>query len=180
MRSSRNKALQDMSLVCVQWSLSFVFNSLVFHLFVFTEEIFQSHIAHWWSPDGLRLAYATINDTLVPKMEIPMFTNALYPSGQEYRYPKVNLFSFFVWSNQGLVVCVPQCQYLQCLCNLEIGSDGCCCLEWHLKGQCAQKWEICHHVFPIYKTSVYLENTKEGILYIHSLKFDQTFQAWKS
>uniref|UniRef100_A0A8C1T085 Dipeptidyl-peptidase 6b n=1 Tax=Cyprinus carpio TaxID=7962 RepID=A0A8C1T085_CYPCA len=67
-------------------SLGVVFNGLADWLY--EEEIFQSHIAHWWSPDGLRLAYATINDTLVPKMEIPMFTNALYPSGQEYRYPK--------------------------------------------------------------------------------------------
>uniref|UniRef100_A0A672T2J5 Dipeptidyl aminopeptidase-like protein 6 n=1 Tax=Sinocyclocheilus grahami TaxID=75366 RepID=A0A672T2J5_SINGR len=67
-------------------SLGGVFNGLADWLY--EEEIFQSHIAHWWSPDGLRLAYATINDTLVPKMEIPMFTNALYPSGQEYRYPK--------------------------------------------------------------------------------------------
>uniref|UniRef100_A0A671KT49 Dipeptidyl aminopeptidase-like protein 6 n=1 Tax=Sinocyclocheilus anshuiensis TaxID=1608454 RepID=A0A671KT49_9TELE len=67
-------------------SLRVVFNGLADWLY--EEEIFQSHIAHWWSPDGLRLAYATINDTLVPRMEIPMFTNALYPSGQEYRYPK--------------------------------------------------------------------------------------------
>uniref|UniRef100_A0A8C2KFU9 Dipeptidyl-peptidase 6b n=1 Tax=Cyprinus carpio TaxID=7962 RepID=A0A8C2KFU9_CYPCA len=67
-------------------SLGVVFNGLADWLY--EEEIFQTHIAHWWSPDGLRLAYATINDTLVPKMEIPMFTNALYPSGQEYRYPK--------------------------------------------------------------------------------------------
>ncbi|XP_016392849.1 dipeptidyl aminopeptidase-like protein 6 [Sinocyclocheilus rhinocerous] len=67
-------------------SLGGVFNGLADWLY--EEEIFQSHIAHWWSPDGLRLAYATVNDTLVPKMEIPMFTNALYPSGQEYRYPK--------------------------------------------------------------------------------------------
>ena len=53
------------------------------------EEIFQSHIAHWWSPDGARLAYATINDTLVPKMELPMFTGIPYPTGKEYHYPKV-------------------------------------------------------------------------------------------
>ncbi|TWW70705.1 Dipeptidyl aminopeptidase-like protein 6 DPPX [Takifugu flavidus] len=52
------------------------------------EEIFHSHIAHWWSPDGARLAYATINDTLVPKMELPMFTGSLYPMGKEYHYPK--------------------------------------------------------------------------------------------
>ena len=55
----------------------------------FPEEIFQTHIAHWWSPDGARLAYATINDTMVPKMEIPMFTGTTYPTGREYHYPKV-------------------------------------------------------------------------------------------
>ncbi|KAK5612332.1 hypothetical protein CRENBAI_013165 [Crenichthys baileyi] len=53
-----------------------------------SEEIFHSHIAHWWSPDGARLAYATINDTLVPKMELPMFTGSPYPMGKEYPYPK--------------------------------------------------------------------------------------------
>uniref|UniRef100_A0AAZ3R292 Dipeptidyl-peptidase 6b n=1 Tax=Oncorhynchus tshawytscha TaxID=74940 RepID=A0AAZ3R292_ONCTS len=52
------------------------------------EEILQTHIAHWWSPDGLRLAYATINDTLVRKMEVPIFTGALYPTGLECHYPK--------------------------------------------------------------------------------------------
>eukprot|EP00064_Thunnus_orientalis_P001733 superscaffoldBa00000120_g1736 len=44
-----------------------VFNGLPDWLY--EEEILQTHIAHWWSPDGLRLAYMTINDTLVPKME---------------------------------------------------------------------------------------------------------------
>ncbi|XP_062849828.1 dipeptidyl aminopeptidase-like protein 6b isoform X2 [Trichomycterus rosablanca] len=63
-----------------------VFNGLGDWLY--EEEIFQSYTAHWWSPDGLRLAYATIDDTLVPKMEMPMFTGNLYPSAQEYRYPK--------------------------------------------------------------------------------------------
>lgn len=53
------------------------------------EEILQTHVAHWWSPDGLRLAYMTINDTLVPKMEVPFFTGASYPNTLEYHYPKV-------------------------------------------------------------------------------------------
>lgn len=57
--------------------------------FTLSEEIFHSHVAHWWSPDGARLAYATINDSLVPKMELPMFTGSPYPTGKEYRYPKV-------------------------------------------------------------------------------------------
>ncbi|XP_076000936.1 A-type potassium channel modulatory protein DPP6-like [Genypterus blacodes] len=63
-----------------------IFNGLADWLY--EEEILQSHIAHWWSPDGLRLAYATINDTLVPKMEVPIFTGSPYPSNLEYHYPK--------------------------------------------------------------------------------------------
>ncbi|XP_030219459.1 dipeptidyl aminopeptidase-like protein 6 isoform X2 [Gadus morhua] len=63
-----------------------VFNGLADWLY--EEEIFKTHIAHWWSPDGLRLAYTTINDTLVPKMEVPIFTGGPYPNGMEYHYPK--------------------------------------------------------------------------------------------
>ncbi|XP_076827358.1 A-type potassium channel modulatory protein DPP6 isoform X5 [Brachyhypopomus gauderio] len=63
-----------------------IFNGLSDWLY--EEEIFQSHTAHWWSPDGARLAYATINNTLVPKMEVPMFTGSLYPTSKEYHYPK--------------------------------------------------------------------------------------------
>uniref|UniRef100_A0A4W5P5W3 Dipeptidyl-peptidase 6b n=1 Tax=Hucho hucho TaxID=62062 RepID=A0A4W5P5W3_9TELE len=63
-----------------------IFNGLSDWLY--EEEILQTHIAHWWSPDGLRLAYATINDTLVPKMEVPIFTGTPYPIGLEYHYPK--------------------------------------------------------------------------------------------
>uniref|UniRef100_A0A3B5QR23 A-type potassium channel modulatory protein DPP6 n=1 Tax=Xiphophorus maculatus TaxID=8083 RepID=A0A3B5QR23_XIPMA len=65
---------------------SVIFNGLSDWLY--EEDIFHSHIAHWWSPDGARLAYATINDTLVPKMELPMFTGSPYPMGKEYPYPK--------------------------------------------------------------------------------------------
>lgn len=54
------------------------------------EEILQTHKAHWWSPDGLRLAYMTINDTLVPKMEVPFFTGTPYPNSLEYHYPKAS------------------------------------------------------------------------------------------
>lgn len=53
------------------------------------EEILKTHIAHWWSPDGTRLAYATINDSRVPVMELPAYTGAVYPTGKLYHYPKV-------------------------------------------------------------------------------------------
>ncbi|XP_072220460.1 A-type potassium channel modulatory protein DPP6-like isoform X2 [Leuresthes tenuis] len=63
-----------------------IFNGLADWLY--EEEILQTHIAHWWSPDGLRLAYMTINDTLVPKMEVPFFTGTSYPTSLDYHYPK--------------------------------------------------------------------------------------------
>ncbi|RVE61918.1 hypothetical protein OJAV_G00175260 [Oryzias javanicus] len=63
-----------------------VFNGLADWLY--EEEILQTHVAHWWSPDGLRLAYMTINDTLVPKMEVPFFTGSAYPASLDYHYPK--------------------------------------------------------------------------------------------
>uniref|UniRef100_A0A665U1Y5 Dipeptidyl-peptidase 6b n=1 Tax=Echeneis naucrates TaxID=173247 RepID=A0A665U1Y5_ECHNA len=63
-----------------------VFNGLADWLY--EEEILQTHIAHWWSPDGLRLAYMTINDSLVPRMEVPFFTGTPYPTNLEYHYPK--------------------------------------------------------------------------------------------
>lgn len=68
-----------------------------------SEEVFQSRIAHWWSPDGARLAYATINDTLVPRMELPMFTGSPYPTGKEYHYPKVSRFLHLLQSCRSLV-----------------------------------------------------------------------------
>ncbi|XP_060104026.1 dipeptidyl aminopeptidase-like protein 6 isoform X1 [Heteronotia binoei] len=64
-----------------------IFNGLSDWLYA--EEILKTHIAHWWSPDGTRLAYATINDSRVPTMEIPMYTNDLYPKVKTYHYPKV-------------------------------------------------------------------------------------------
>ncbi|MEJ1279555.1 dipeptidylpeptidase 6 [Cricetulus griseus] len=55
---------------------------------LYEEEIWKSHIAHWWSPDGTRLAYATINDSRVPLMELPTYTGSVYPTVKPYHYPK--------------------------------------------------------------------------------------------
>ncbi|XP_066201539.1 inactive dipeptidyl peptidase 10 isoform X2 [Saccopteryx leptura] len=62
-----------------------IFNGIADWLY---EELLHSHIAHWWSPDGERLAFLMINDSLVPNMVIPRFTGALYPKGKQYPYPK--------------------------------------------------------------------------------------------
>ncbi|KAG7272989.1 hypothetical protein CRUP_010173 [Coryphaenoides rupestris] len=56
---------------------------------LYEEQVLHTPVAHWWSPDGSRLAYLSINDTLVPTMLLPRFTGALYPRGKKYPYPKM-------------------------------------------------------------------------------------------
>ncbi|KAK6482992.1 inactive dipeptidyl peptidase 10-like isoform X1 [Huso huso] len=63
-----------------------IFNGIADWLY--EEEILQSHVTHWWSPDGERLAYLMINDSLVSNMALPRFTGSLYPKGKLYPYPK--------------------------------------------------------------------------------------------
>ncbi|KAG9348728.1 hypothetical protein JZ751_029045, partial [Albula glossodonta] len=55
---------------------------------LYEEEILGSHVAHWWSPDGERLAFLAINDSLVPNMILPQFTGDQYPKAKHYPYPK--------------------------------------------------------------------------------------------
>lgn len=64
---------------------------VLFLLVLPTEEILHTHVAHWWSPDGERLAFLVLNDSLVPNMALPRFTGMTYPRGKQYPYPKVNM-----------------------------------------------------------------------------------------
>ena len=57
--------------------------------FLSAEEVLLSYTAHWWSVDGARLAYLTINNSATPLMEIPLFLGNIYPSNRLYPYPKV-------------------------------------------------------------------------------------------
>uniref|UniRef100_A0A3B4BGE4 Dipeptidyl-peptidase 6b n=1 Tax=Periophthalmus magnuspinnatus TaxID=409849 RepID=A0A3B4BGE4_9GOBI len=54
----------------------------------YEEEILLTYVAHWWSEDGARLAYLTINNSATPAMEIPHFLGSLYPSNIFFPYPK--------------------------------------------------------------------------------------------
>lgn len=54
----------------------------------YEEEVLLSYTAHWWSVDGARLAYLTINNSATPLMEIPHFLGGLYPSNVFFPYPK--------------------------------------------------------------------------------------------
>ncbi|MEQ2239680.1 Inactive dipeptidyl peptidase 10, partial [Ilyodon furcidens] len=62
-----------------------IFNGIADWLY--EEEILHSHLAHWWSPDGERLAFLRIDDTAVPNMALPQFTGSTYPRGIQYPYP---------------------------------------------------------------------------------------------
>uniref|UniRef100_A0A674P3X8 Dipeptidyl peptidase like 10 n=1 Tax=Takifugu rubripes TaxID=31033 RepID=A0A674P3X8_TAKRU len=63
-----------------------IFNGIADWLY--EEEILHTHVAHWWSPDGERLAFLVLNDSLVPNMALPRFTGMTYPRGKQYPYPK--------------------------------------------------------------------------------------------
>ena len=76
--------LWDRKKINARFSFSFSFSS------VSSEEILGSHLAHWWSPDGERLAFLTIDNTLVPNMALPQFTGSTYPRGLQYPYPMVS------------------------------------------------------------------------------------------
>ncbi|TRY66085.1 hypothetical protein DNTS_035580 [Danionella cerebrum] len=60
-------------------SLGVIFNGLADWLY--EEEIFQNHVAHWWSPDGLRLAYATINDTMAGEQNPEVYLSVVSLNG---------------------------------------------------------------------------------------------------
>ncbi|XP_051566904.1 inactive dipeptidyl peptidase 10-like isoform X2 [Myxocyprinus asiaticus] len=55
---------------------------------LYEEEVLHTHVAHWWSPDGERLAFLVLNDSMVPNMVLPTFTGSTYPKGRQYPYPK--------------------------------------------------------------------------------------------
>ncbi|KAF3695170.1 Inactive dipeptidyl peptidase 10 Dipeptidyl peptidase IV-related protein 3 [Channa argus] len=72
-----------------------IFNGIADWLY--EEEILQTHVAHWWSPDGERLAFLVLNDSLVPNMALPRFTGMVYPKGKQYPYPKRHEESSELW-----------------------------------------------------------------------------------
>uniref|UniRef100_A0A8C7FZ47 Inactive dipeptidyl peptidase 10-like n=1 Tax=Oncorhynchus kisutch TaxID=8019 RepID=A0A8C7FZ47_ONCKI len=55
---------------------------------IYEEEVLLTFSANWWSKDGARLAYLTINNSATPLMEIPHFLGGVYPSNVFFPYPK--------------------------------------------------------------------------------------------
>ncbi|XP_045111880.1 inactive dipeptidyl peptidase 10-like isoform X1 [Portunus trituberculatus] len=57
---------------------------------VYEEEILGTNSALWFSPDGAKLAYASLNDSLVETVAIPQYVSnhQQYPTMRNLRYPK--------------------------------------------------------------------------------------------
>ena len=60
-------------------------------VFVFTEELLYTHVAHWWSVESRYVCYATFNDTDVPLFSFPLYgpPENVYTSTVSIAYPKV-------------------------------------------------------------------------------------------
>ncbi|CAB1447086.1 unnamed protein product [Pleuronectes platessa] len=65
-----------------------VFNGIADWLY--EEEVLHTQVTHWWSPDGTRLAYLTINDSLVPKHAPASLHRSPLPSREGVPLPKVH------------------------------------------------------------------------------------------
>lgn len=70
---------------------------------LYEEEIFGSDVAAWWSKSGSRLAFASFNDTAVPKIQYPYYQQkGIYPELKSIPYPKAGetlpRVSVHVWS----------------------------------------------------------------------------------
>lgn len=61
------------------------------HILTPAEEILNTNSALWFSPDGTKLAYASLNDTLVGTVPVPHYgAHQQYPTMYDLRYPKVS------------------------------------------------------------------------------------------
>lgn len=59
----------------------------------------STDVALWFSPDGMHIAFPTINDTLVPEATITKYGTPgdirnQYPFEEKLRYPKVLIFIY--------------------------------------------------------------------------------------
>lgn len=58
---------------------------------VYEEEVFATDISMWWSPNGDKLSYTRMDDTLIPTFPIPYYVQPgydEYPKMVELKYPK--------------------------------------------------------------------------------------------
>ena len=62
--------------------------------FIFTEEIFKSQRAIWFSPNGKYLAYAKFDDSNVPTDHVTSYSQTRDQTVDSYVYPKIFKFPY--------------------------------------------------------------------------------------
>uniref|UniRef100_A0A8D2L350 Dipeptidyl peptidase 4 n=1 Tax=Varanus komodoensis TaxID=61221 RepID=A0A8D2L350_VARKO len=133
-----------------------IFNGLAD--WVYEEEMFGTHSALWWSPNGRFLAYAEINDTDVPVIEYSFYSEDTlqYPRTIRIPYPKagatnptVRLFivnteshSIFTSTEILLSLFISRDHYLSVVTWV---TDERICLQWLRRIQNFSILEICDY-----------------------------------
>nr|AXB27024.1 dipeptidyl peptidase IV [Macronycteris gigas] len=111
---------------------------------VYEEEIFSSHSALWWSPNGTFLAYAQFNDTEVPPIEFSVYLDESlqYPKTMHIPYPKAGAMNptvkLFVVNTDNLTNAVPM--QIVAPASVLIGDHYLCDVTWVTKDRISLQW----------------------------------------
>ncbi|KAK1336931.1 hypothetical protein QTO34_002969 [Cnephaeus nilssonii] len=108
------------------------------------KEIFNTHSALWWSPNGTFLAYAQFNDTEVPRIEYSFYfdESVQYPKTVHIPYPKAGAenptVKLFVVNTDNLTSLVPV--QITAPASVLIGDHYLCDVTWATKERISLQW----------------------------------------
>lgn len=111
---------------------------------VYEEEVFSTHSALWWSPNGTFLAYAQFNDTEVPPIEFSFYSDESqqYPKTLRIPYPKAGAVNptvkLFVVNTDNLTSAVSQ--QIVAPASVLIGDHYLCDVTWVTKDRISLQW----------------------------------------
>ncbi|XP_054418733.1 dipeptidyl peptidase 4 [Pteronotus mesoamericanus] len=111
---------------------------------VYEEEIFSTHSALWWSPNGTFLAYAQFNDTEVPRIEFSIYfdESLQYPKTVHIPYPKAGAANptvkFFVVNTNNLTN--PVSVQITAPASILTGDHYLCDVTWVTKERISLQW----------------------------------------
>lgn len=111
---------------------------------VYEEEIFNTHSALWWSPNGTFLAYAQFNDTEVPRIEFSMYfdESLQYPKTVHIPYPKAGAANptvkLFVVNTNNLTA--PASAQITAPASMLIGDHYLCDVTWVTQERISLQW----------------------------------------
>nr|AZO92860.1 dipeptidyl peptidase 4 [Tylonycteris pachypus] len=111
---------------------------------VYEEEIFNTHSALWWSPNGTFLAYAQFNDTEVPRIEYSVYLDESlqYPKTVHIPYPKAGAenptVKLYVVNTDSLTNLVPK--QITAPASVLKGDHYLCDVTWATQERISLQW----------------------------------------